>query len=80
MMKLVGILTSIKAITTKNQKQMAFITLQDEYIKLSGVLFTYTYLQYKDQLAKGQIYLIKGKVEHRGNERQIVISNMHQLS
>jgi len=78
--KIVAILTSIRTITTKNQKQMAFITLQDQYEKISGVLFTYAYLQYKDILSKGSIYLVKGKVELRGNEQQMVISNMHQLS
>lgn len=78
--KFVAILSSKRTITTKQQKQMAFCTLQDEFVKLNGVLFSNTYNQYKDILTKNTVFLCKGKVEERGNERQVVLSHMHPLT
>jgi len=77
--RLVGVLSRIRQINTKNNKEMAFITLDDQSKKLSGVLFTSTYSKFKDQLVIGAVYLVKGKVDNRKNEIQLVINNLARL-
>jgi DNA polymerase-3 subunit alpha len=78
-LKLVGILSSLRPIKTKNNKDMAFMTLEDEHIKLSCVLFTRTYNMYKDLLEKSSVYLVKGTLEQRSREQQLIITHIHRL-
>ena len=77
--RLVGILSSIRKIKTKKDTDMAFITIQDQYKKLNGVLFTFAFNQYIDLLEKNNVYLFKAIVENRNNELQLVIQNVHKL-
>ena len=77
--RVVAILSSIRKIKTKNGTDMAFVTLQDEYSKLSGVLFTTTYNQYLNMLEKNSIYLFMVTVEDRNNDLQLVIQKIHKL-
>ncbi len=77
--RLVAILSSYRVIKTKAGKEMAFLTLQDEFAKLTGVLFPSAYRTYRNQLENGSVYLFKGKVDQRGQELQIVLSNLHKL-
>ncbi len=77
--RVVGILSSIRKIKTKKGTEMAFITIQDEYSKLNGVLFTFTFNQYIDILEKNSIYLFMVVVEERNNEIQLVIQKVHKL-
>ena len=58
---------------------MAFVTVQDEYSKLDGVLFTSTYNEYISLLEKNSIYLFKVAVEDRNNKLQLVIQKIHKL-
>ncbi len=78
-LRVVAILSRIRKIKTKNNQEMAFITLEDEYKKISGVLFTSTYHLYRDILEKSKVYLLKGEIEERNNELQLVIRNIHLL-
>ncbi len=78
-LRLVAILSHIRKIKTKNNQEMAFITLEDEYKKISGVLFTSTYHQYQNILVKNKVYLLKGTIEERNSELQLVIRNIHLL-
>ncbi|MCK5387870.1 MAG: DNA polymerase III subunit alpha, partial [Candidatus Izimaplasma sp.] len=77
--RVVGILSSIRKIKTKKGTDMAFITIQDEYTKLSGVLFTTTFVEYFDMLERNGVYLFKVKVEQRNKELQLVIQKIHKL-
>jgi DNA polymerase-3 subunit alpha len=77
--RLVGILSAIKKIKTKKGTDMAFVTVQDEYAKLNGVLFTFPYNQYFDMLEKNSVYLFKAVIEDRNNEVQLVIQKIHRL-
>jgi len=74
--RLVGVLSKIKQIKTKNNQEMSFITIADESKKLNGVLFTSIYAKFKDKLIKSEVYLFKGQVDNRKNEIQLVISNL----
>ncbi len=77
--RLVAILSRVRKITTKNKQEMAFVTIEDEYVKVNGVLFTAQYAKFKNELLKGEVYLLKGKIEDRNNERQIIINNLIKL-
>ena len=74
--RVVGILASIRKIKTKKGTNMAFVTVQDEYSKLDGVLFTTTYNQYIDMLEKNCIYLFMVLVGDRNNNLQLVIQKI----
>jgi len=77
--RIIGVLSSIRKIKTKNGKDMAFITIQDEYSKLSGVLFSSTFNEYVSALEKNCVYLFKVIVEDRNNEIQLVVQKIHKL-
>ncbi len=77
--RVVGILSSIRKIKTKKDTNMAFVTVQDEYSKLDGVLFTSTYNQYIEILEKNAVYLFMVSVEDRNNNLQLVIQKIHKL-
>ena len=74
--RLVAVLSRVKQINTKNNQEMAFITVDDEATKLNGVLFTSTYARFKDELRKGEVYLLKGKIDNRNNEIQLIVNNL----
>lgn len=78
--RLVAVLSRVRQIKTKNNQEMAFITVDDESKKLNGVLFTSTYARFKDNLTKGEVYLLKGKVDNRNNEIQLVVNNLVKLN
>ena len=77
--RVVGILSSIRKIKTKKGTDMAFVTVQDEYSKLDGVLFTNTFNQYMEMLEKNAVYLFMVSVEDRNNNLQLVIRKIHKL-
>lgn len=79
-LRLVAVVQRVRQITTKNNKPMAFVTLSDAFLKMTGVFFTRTYATYKEILEPRKVYLLKGKVEERKNELQIIVSNVHLLS
>jgi len=58
---------------------MAFVTIQDEYSKLNGVLFSKTFNEYVSALEKNCVYLFKVVVEDRNNELQLVVQKIHKL-
>lgn len=77
--RIIGVLTSFRKIKTKANKDMAFVSLMDEFSKVEGVLFTSTYQQYKDDLEKNAVYLVMAKVEFRNGTLQLVINKLHRL-
>ncbi|MCF7926655.1 MAG: DNA polymerase III subunit alpha [Candidatus Izimaplasma sp.] len=78
--RLVGILSRTKEISTKNNQQMAFMTFQDQNSTLDSVSFPKTYKQYYDIITLGEIFLIKGKIDKRNNSLQLIIDKLHRLS
>ncbi len=77
--RVIAILSSVRRIKTKSNKDMAFISLQDEYNKLDGVLFNRLYIESKDDLNKNQVYLFLVKVEERNSKIQLVVNKIHKL-
>lgn len=79
------ILREMKVITTKKtNKPMAFVTLEDEYIDLEGVIFPRIYEDVSHLLNESTPYLIHGhmQVENAGGEdekRTIVVEGIERV-
>jgi DNA polymerase-3 subunit alpha len=69
----------IKEIKTKKGDLMAFVTLNDFNNKIDAVLFPSAYATYRDILNKEDLYLIKGKLEYRNNNKQLIINELKVL-
>jgi DNA polymerase-3 subunit alpha len=60
-----GIITTVRDITTKNGRRMAFVKLEDHFGELEIILFPGNYEQHSALLRQDNIVLIKGKVNAR---------------
>ena len=69
----------VKEITTKKSEKMMFITASDELSKTDIVVFPRVY-NVTEELNRGDIIYIKGKVERRYDEMQIIASNIKKLN
>lgn len=68
-----------RVIETKNKEKMMFMTGSDEEAKVEIVLFPKVY-QNNTYIDKNDILIIKGKVEKRYDEYQIIASNITKLN
>ena len=72
---IVVIVDNIKEIETKEKKEkMAFVTVSDEIDSTTVVLFPRVFSLY--QISKGDILYVKGKVEKRLDNYQIIAQNI----
>lgn len=67
----------IKEITTKKSEKMAFISGSDETDSLDLTLFPFIYEKY--DIKKGNILLVRGKVERRMDRYQLVVDKIRIL-
>ena len=72
--KLVGIITSIKKKYTKNNKLMAFVTVEDLYGSVEIIVFENAYLQATNSLVEENIIMIDGRLSIRDNEATSIIA------
>ncbi|MGE4571972.1 MAG: DNA polymerase III subunit alpha [Candidatus Izemoplasmatales bacterium] len=75
----VCLLSRVKVIQTKNHKEMAFLSLEDEFTQVDSVLFPKLYEQYQGLLKEQMVYLISGKTELRNDSLQVIIEKIEQL-
>ena len=69
----------IREIETKNKEKMMFITGSDELSKIDIVIFPKTYKKMK-QINIGNIINVKGKVEKRFDEYQIIANQIFKIN
>ena len=72
------LIEKIKTINTKKGDKMAFITGSDETSSTEFVLFPKTFNKYPN-LESGMLIKVRGKVEKRLNEIQIIIDRIKLL-
>lgn len=78
--KYAGIITSIKKKFTKNNKVMAFITVEDLYGQAEIIAFENCYLQVQDKLMEENIVLITGRLSIREDAAPSIIAmNIEEL-
>ena len=75
----VVLVDKVREIETKNKKKMAFITASDELSKVEIVLFPKVFENLNGVIA-GKVVRIKGKVEKRFNEYQIIANQIINLN
>lgn len=72
------IVDKIKEIVTKNNDKMAFVTGSDEEASIDYILFPEVY-KINSDIKIGDILKIKGRVEKRLNQMQIIVINIERL-
>jgi DNA polymerase-3 subunit alpha len=75
-----GMVVSVKTIVTKKGLQMAFIELEDRVEKVEVVLFPETWKRYNSLVHKGELLLIKAKLQQQDEDikllaDQVVVMN-----
>jgi len=75
---IIGLIENKKEVISKKKEEMCFLTISDEYKKVSVVIFPKTYIKYKN-INKGNIIKIKGKVEKRMDNYQIIANEIEVL-
>lgn len=68
----------IKIINTKNGEKMAFLTGSDETSTMEYTLFPKVYNEYND-IQKGDLLKVRGRVEKRLNQYQIIVEKVRNL-
>lgn len=73
--KYAGIITSIKKKFTKNNKIMAFVTIEDLYGQAEIIVFESSYINAQDKLMEENIVLVTGRLSIRDEEAPTIIAN-----
>ena len=71
--RIAGIITAIKKKYTKNNKLMAFVTIEDLYGTFETIVFESTYNNYANLLYEESIVLIEGRLSIREDRQDITI-------
>jgi DNA polymerase-3 subunit alpha len=65
-----GIISSVKPFTSKKSGEpMAFFTLEDTTGSIACTIFPHNYKQYRENIIKDRIVILKGKANHRDRVR-----------
>ena len=73
--KIAGIITSVKKKYTKNNKIMAFVTIEDLYGSVEIIVFEPTYIKAQDILVEENIVMISGRLSIREDEETKIVAN-----
>ncbi len=74
--KVGGLLTSVRKITTKRGDMMAILQIEDPFGKAEAVVFPKAYPACGDKLHQDEIVLMDGTLEERMGGRQIVVKDV----
>lgn len=76
-----GIITSLKLLTTKNSKQMMFLTLEDMLGSVELVIFPTVFSKFYDLLKEDNVIKVIGKVNLKENEKaKILVSFIEPIN
>ena len=70
------VIDRLHKIRTKKNEDMAFLTLTDDTGSIDGVMFPKTYLEYKDNVYEGKVYIGDVKVDNRDGKMQVIINKL----
>lgn len=70
-----GIITSIKKKYTKNNKIMAFMTIEDLYGQIEIIIFENAYMSAQNSLIEENIILIEGRLSIREDDETKIVAN-----
>ncbi|MBI5421648.1 hypothetical protein HZA44_00755, partial [Candidatus Peregrinibacteria bacterium] len=72
--KVGGLITAFRKITTKKGDAMAMLSIEDAFGKAEAVMFPKTFAECGGTLAEDQIIFVEGILEKRGSDLQIIIN------
>jgi DNA polymerase III subunit alpha len=72
--KVGGLLSSFRKVTTKKGDAMAMLTIEDPFGSADGVMFPKTYAECGGVLVDDQILFIDGILEKRGSDLQVIVN------
>ena len=73
-LEFVGVISRVKVHKTKTGEDMAFVTCEDEYDNVDGVIFPSIYKRIR--IEAGKVYLIKGKLDNKKQKLSIIIDEV----
>ncbi|MBN1562757.1 MAG: hypothetical protein JXA10_02890, partial [Anaerolineae bacterium] len=73
-----GLVTGLRAFTTKNGDMMAVATIEDITGQMSAVLFPRTWASYKDKVDEDAVVIVRGKADASRGEMQIIVDSVTQ--
>ena len=68
-----GIITNVKKITTKSNKDMAIITIEDLFGPFEVMAFSNAYEEFRDVFVENNIVNLKGRISIRENDKPTII-------
>jgi DNA polymerase-3 subunit alpha len=71
--RVAGLITAVRPYTTKTNKPMGFVTLEDIQGNIELVLFPKTWGTYREQLKVGQIVIVEGKVDLNSTPPKVLV-------
>lgn len=74
--KSAAIVQEVKTIRTRRGETMAFLTVGDETREIEAVIFPREYRRYWQQLKEEEMVFIKGKINIRNKQKQIIIEKI----
>ena len=77
--KYAGIITGIKKKYTKNNKIMAFVTIEDLYGSAEIIVFEGPYMNSKDSLYEENIVIVNGRLSVREDEMTIIATDINDF-
>jgi DNA polymerase-3 subunit alpha len=74
--RVAGLVTAVRPYTTKTNKPMGFVSLEDVQGNIELVLFPKTWQKTHDQLKVGQIIIVEGKVDTGSTPPKILVDEI----
>ena len=74
--RVAGMISQLRTLTTKKGDPMAFGTLEDLETKIDVVFFPRTWLACRDEVAVDQVMVVTGKVQTKGDEVNIIVDQV----
>jgi DNA polymerase-3 subunit alpha len=74
--RVAGLVTAVRPYTTKTNKPMGFVSIEDVQGNIELVLFPRTWAQYKEQMKVGQIIIVEGKADTGSTPPKILVDTI----
>jgi len=74
--RVAGLITAVRPYTTKTNKPMGFVSIEDVQGNIELVLFPRTWAQYRQQMTVGQIIIVEGKADTGSNPPKILVDTI----
>src|SRR5215217_3896978 len=74
--RVAGLITVVRPYTTKTNKPMGIVSIEDVQGNIELVLFPRTWAQYREQMIVGQIIIVEGKIDTGSTPPKILVDTI----